>query len=232
MALAQAPLRNDLVDIDDAYRRYLTKKMRKQDVTTLDRAAREIAAARAAIGKLTPPPDARALHGQLLRLVDQELAVARHLTSIVRYLPQLGRLTAPLAPASTALRKDLRGAKTWQAQRAAFRRYCGTLHTVSSAVGALTAPPELRPSLVGQRDALRRSLAACGTVDAALAKKNVKALSAGLDRLLQASSGQSAHRAALAERDAIRAYDARLVRIQKLSIALEKERQRLQDLLG
>jgi hypothetical protein len=229
---AQTPLAADVATLNEAYRHLLTKHMRKRDLRSVALAEQQLASVRENIGRITPPPDARAIHENVVRLVDLDLAVARDLRWMTRYLPQLRGALAPLAPASTGLRKALKAAHGWRAERAALTAYCAKLRTADQRVGALSAPPEFGPSLAGERGVLHRSLQGCAVVQKALTRKNTKLLNAGLNTLAGASYGSDAARASTAERSAILAYNRRLVQIRALAAAIYKQRQRLQKRLG
>ena len=229
---AQTPLAADIATLNDAYRHLLTKHMRKGDLRSVTLAQQQLSTVRENVGRIRPPPDARAIHENLVRLVDLDLAVARDLRWMTRYFPRLRGALAPLAPASAGLGKALKTAHGWQAEQAAFTAYCASLRTAAQRVGTLSAPPEFGPSLAGERGALQRSLAGCAVVQKALAQKNTKLLNAGLNSLVGASYGPGAARASAAERSAIVAYNRRLVQIRALAAAIYKQRQRLQNRLG
>lgn len=229
---AQTSLAADVATLNEAYRHLLTKHMRKRDLRSVALAEQQLSSVREQIGRITPPPDARAIHENVVRLVDLDLVVARDLRWMTRYLPRLRGALAPLAPASASLGKALKVAHGWQAEQAAFTPYCASLRTAAQRVGTLSAPPEFGPSLAGERSALQRSLQGCAVVQKALARKNTRLLNAGLNTLVGASYGPVAARASAAERSAILAYNRRLVQIRALAAAIYKQRQRLQNRLG
>jgi hypothetical protein len=227
---AQRPLQLDLARLNSAYSRVLTKRMQRGDLAMLELAERDIVGVRRQLGAIKPPTEARPLHTTLLRLVDLEFGVAYDLRSMTLYMPQLGRALAPLANATKGLRSALRTAHNWVAERRALRAYCSALAGVSDRLAALSAPPELRPSLESERATVRRSLGGCPRVDAALAHKRTSGLAAGLQTVFAASQ-PAARQAVLVERAAVRAYNGRLDRIDALSAEIQRERQRLQQRL-
>jgi hypothetical protein len=102
---AETPVAGDIATLNEAYRHLLTKQMRKRDLRSVALAEQQLSSVRENIGRIAPPPDARAIHENVVRLVDLDLAVARDLRWMTSYLPRLRGTLAPLTYASASLSK-------------------------------------------------------------------------------------------------------------------------------
>lgn len=96
----------------------------------------------------------------------------------------------------------------------------------------LSAPPVLRPSLIAERRALRRSVALSAAVEAALAKRDARAVTADIRALSGLAAGPAAVRTRRDQIAAARAYNRRLAKISALARKIDRERQTLVQALG
>ena len=162
---AQAPLANRQAAINGALRRFSLTKTSVADATTLVRGEREMRRTIRAIRAIAPPPEARELHADQLRLLGLEASVTGELVWATRYGPQLVQAERPLGPISRRLARDLAEAKKDARLIAAFARYRRSLAAVLARLDRLSAPPTMRPSLVGERRLLRRSIVLCVAIE-------------------------------------------------------------------
>src|SRR5262249_52391128 len=123
--------------------------------------SRELAFARSRLGTtlrrvraITPPPDARKLHADLVRMLTLQHAAAAELGSIVAYEPRLRRALTSPRPAGVPLSHDTRHAPqtkipstpTGSARAVGLawsKGSCGSCHTFTAAGATGTVGPNL-----------------------------------------------------------------------------------------
>jgi hypothetical protein len=229
---AAAALVGERRRIDAALRGFSMTHPKPTEVQRLRRVERQIRAVSRKVRSLTPPPDARKIHADFLQLLDLEATVAGHLAWTAAFVPQLTRTLTPVTPAGVALAQELKTAKTWKADSAAYAHYRDALAPVVAALAKLDPPPELEPTVVAQARQLRVRADLSGKLASAFAKKDVKAVNAGLRGLAALSSPDEAARTYRAQVAMTKAYNARLDRIGNLAVRIARERQRLVSALG
>jgi len=227
---AEAPLLNRRVAIENALRTFSMSTNPPAEVKALKQAQAEILAAERRVAAIEPPADALKIHADLLALLRLEASLTGDLVLTTSYAPAFRQALVPATPAGTTLAKQLRVAKGWNAQADAFARYSATLEPVVAKLDTLEAPPVLRPTLAGERAALRRRVALSAEVEAALRKKDAKGANTAIRSLF--AIGSDAVRTRNAEIAAAHAYNARITRVSILTAAIAKERQRLIKSIG
>ena len=226
---ASATLVDQNIAINTAFRRFSTSGNNAAEVHALVHAQNALERTRRRIAALTPPPEARRLHRNLVRMLTFEAAVARDMASAARYAPRFERALVPLAPAGKRLTRDLAGASGWEAQASAFRDYRAALVPVLARLDRLSAPPELRASLVAERALLRRSIGLTHDAEDALRAHDAKTATARIAELSGLASGELARSAHSRQVAAVKAYNRRLRAIAKLRLEIDEERLRLAD---
>ena len=103
------------------------------EVQALRRARSQILAAERRVSAIKAPPDALKIHADLLTMLQLEASLTGDLLMTTHYVPQFKQALLPLAPAGTALARDLRTAKGWNAQANAFAVYRAKLEPVIGA---------------------------------------------------------------------------------------------------
>jgi len=181
---------------------------------------------------LQPPPDARKLHGMLIRLVNDESEIGHEVVQLAQFSPRFTAALAPLAPASKSLRAAFKSAKKAKAQAVALDAYAAALAGVLRKLRAIEAPPAFVPTLESQRTTLGRVRTSAIALADGLRKNRRKALPRLIQRFTNAglaSQGVAAQKARIA---AITAYNARVSDLDTLAHQIDLERVRLQKLLG
>jgi hypothetical protein len=227
---AELPMLNQRAVMNQAFRNFSMAGNPAAEVTALRRARATILATEARVAAIAPPSDARKIHAELLALLHREASLTGELVLASGYSPQLARIVRPLTPAGVALARDLRHAKGWNAQAAAFAVYRGAIAPVLAQLEALRAPPVLAPALAGEIAVLRRRVALSTTVESALKRKDAKAANVAIQALF--AFGSDAVRARRDEIAAAKAYNARIAQIAILTAAIAKERQKLIASIG
>ena len=117
---AELPMLNQRAAMNQAFRSFSMAGNPPAEVAALRRARVTILATERRVSAIPPPADARKVHADLLALLHSEASLTGELLLTSRYSPRLARAVRPLTPAGAALARDLRHAKGWSAQAAAF----------------------------------------------------------------------------------------------------------------
>lgn len=203
----------------------------------LTRALAQIKTLRAKLAAIPVPVPAAHLHKLVLQLVDSESGMTRELLQLVVFLPRFAKTLTTLAPATQTLRAALSvsqplgtGVAGVDAELAvkggALTHYQGQLGRVLDGLKRLHPPPVSRPQYHTQVVTLKRMSASAGRLAAALAagNSNVAPLLQAFDTAAGGNQSVAAQRAQIS---AIRSYDARAARIDRLAQSVEVERARL-----
>lgn len=188
---------------------------------------------------VAPAPAAR-LRSLLLRYTAQEVALTQQLARLIAYLPRYASALAPLGPALRTLQAQLQVrsaagtaavAAVYAAKAHALRRFAVQAGAILAALHRVTPPQVTLPSYRAQLASLRGMAASAKRLAGALgggAPGNVTPLLVGFDRAVLATRTVAVQKAEIA---AIRAYDARSARLNRLAEAVSRERLRLAKVL-
>jgi hypothetical protein len=201
----------------------------------------QIKVLRSRLAAIDPPVAAVHLRKLLLALVDGETGMTRELASLVAFLPRFAATLSSLTPATNRLQAALAvtqplgvgtaGVTAELAVKArALTAYEAALGTVLTQLGRLHPPPVSRPQYSTQVGTLRRMSAAAGKLAQALGAGNAN-VAPLLHAFDAAAAGNQTVAAQRAQDAAIRAYDARAARLDRLAQAVEVERARLSTTL-
>ena len=188
-----------------------------------------ILAARDAHEAVSPPQDARKLHGELLQLYDLNASLGLEVSRLQQFLPGVRNVLRNLADVNRSYRQNLSGSKT-ATQANALDGYSATVRRVVDRFRGLAPPPALRPWQRAQILRLQQIVDTGHTLATALRVRDRIATAALIKRL----RFLLAHRpnVSQAQHHAVKAYDNRLVGISKLQGTIAREHQRLQNLLS
>ena len=190
----------------------------------VDRGVRTLVRIKEELSALRPPLEARALHAELLGLLDMQIAFAGEIATMVRYLPLQAATGRALAAATRTLRAGLRGAGTGAAQQQIFLRYAAAAGAAREQLADAEAPAVLQPAQRGEVARLERLASLARRIAAALKAQRA----ADVDRLFAAFARTSAAvGTTTAERRAVIAFNRRLRAIGKQRTAVELERRQL-----
>ena len=212
---------------------------------------------RTRLARVPAPADARPLRRRLLALVDGEIGLAHEVAALALYLPRFEAVLAPLNRARATLKASLAQAtvpkptsvpqaklKAAQAAYAAavaaaagrradaLAAYLDSVGRVASALRALHPPPVMAPTRATELRTLSGIRAAGAKLVAALRTQRYAAVPT-LSRAFQAAAltGMSLE-SQRAEIAAVKAFDQRVRATGTLALRVQKERARVQKLLG
>jgi hypothetical protein len=191
-------------------------------------AAQTFVRLRARMAALRPPPAARTVQRDLLRLLDAEVALAREVSGLDAYLRAERAPLARLRSAEQRLRAGLATAKTAPAQRRVFDAFAAEAGAVDARLRETKAPPALARWHRAEVRRVARLRAEAAALADALRRRDPAALRTRLDALRADVAGRDA---VAAERAAIRAYDARAAEVGRLASRVEAARGRLEKQL-
>jgi hypothetical protein len=143
---------------------------------------------------------------------------------VAEYLPKLSETEKPVRAASADLRRALRGADDAEQQADALARYGRSLIAMAKRLDAIDPPALLAPAHRGYVTQLRSYGRSAQALQRGVRAGDQAAVDAAVRQLSEASTPRSQ----VAQRDAIKAYNARVRRIRVLATSLERERQRLE----
>jgi hypothetical protein len=207
---------------------------------TLAASLAKIKAAQARISALPTPAAAGHLRALLITLTATEADLTHQLRLLAVFLPRFNAALSPLGPAILSLEKVLAQTQAYgaaavsalyAAKAHALRSFQRVATTIAGQLQRLKAPRVSLPQYRIELTSLRGMGMASGRLANALAggaPGNVRSLLLDFDHAAAATRTHAAQRAQIA---AIRAYDARTARLNKLSSAVAVERLRLSNTL-
>ena len=211
---------------NEAYLAFSRSELTDTDaVQRLERAERDIRAARAELGELEPPSDARALHGKLVRVFDMNIDFADQTTHLAEYVPAAESALAPLDGINRRLQRDLRRAADAGVQARALAGFSSRLGRILGDLRALHVPTVLRVSHGDQLRALARTRSYAGRLRAALLDRDAQQV-ARLLKEFRRRPGSSKPRRKLA-RQAIARYNRRYQSLNDAYVEVRREEARL-----
>lgn len=209
----------------------------KNQERALIRALRQIRRYGHRLAQIPAPAQAAHLRRLLLRLVNGEAGMTTELAKLVAFLPRFSSILKSLGPATSKLQAALRvtqplgfgvaGVDAELAVKAkALHTYEFTLFHTVKRLERLDPPALSMPQYRTQVHTLERMQSSAGKLANALAggQSDVGALLKAFDTAAAGNQTVTAQRAQIA---AIKAYDARAKRLDKLAQAVELERARL-----
>jgi hypothetical protein len=215
---------------NQAYREFGKKQPTKRQLRRLRAAEISILAARDALQQLSPPPDAKKLHRDLLRLYDLNAELGLEVITLQQFLPGVRTVLGDLAQVNESYRTKLSSGTTAGAQADALDAYSDAVQKVVGRFRRLAAPPALRPWQRAQLTRLQ-DVATTGRQLAAALRVGDRAAVPALVKRFRFLLGHQPN-VSEAQHNAVKAYDNRLVKISKLQGKIAEEHQRLQNLLG
>ncbi len=179
---------------------------------------------------MTPPQDARKLHGDLVHLYDLNASLGLEVITLQQFLPGVRKVLAGLGDVNKSYRRSLSGSKTASAQADALDGYGTAVKKVVDRLLRLGPPPALRPWQRSQAGRLQDIVDTAHTLATALRVRDRNATQALISRFRFLLAHQP--NVSQAQHNAVKAYDNRLLGISKLQGKIAAEHQRLQTQLG
>lgn len=219
-------LSDELQRVNEAYELFRAGPAElRAAIPSLDEAVRTMRMFRAGLDALEPPPEARNLHAELLRLAELEAALAVEVRDIGRTLPAISAEARRLSNSGRRLVRNLRAAESLAEQAAAFARYGKDVTGIVDRLSALDTPAVLKASVESEQERLRRLVTLAKRTSDALVEERPTDASRLSNRLASAASRSAA--VTRAQRDGIEAYTRRVRELGAQERAVERERERL-----
>lgn len=197
----------------------------------LVRASRTMRTLSRRLARLHPPPDAKRLHSLLLELVEAQGEVAREVERLVAFLPRFEQQRTSLRLAERRLRTALATRESRQSQAAALDRYGRDVGAVLRALDPLQPPAVMAAAYQTQVDTLADVRGAAAALAKAVSDGEAEVIPARLRQLLEAARGSQSLAAQRSHVAALKLYNRRLSRLNRLADAIARERSRLQRVL-
>lgn len=215
---------------NQAYRDFAKGKTGKKQLQRLEGAEVAIIGARDQIQRLTPPADARKLHGLLVKLYNLDAALGLEAMTLHRFLPDVKGVLKDLARVNDSYRKNLSSTTTVGEQATSLDAYSTAVARVVKSFRGLAPPPALRPWRNAQVTRLDQ-IAQTGRLLATALRVGDRTATEGLIKRFRFLLAHQPN-VSQAQHDAVKSYDNRLVGITRLQGKIQEEHQRLQNLLG
>jgi hypothetical protein len=214
---------------NDAYLHFSQGKLAAAEAPSdLAHAERSMRITREQLATLSPPAPARELSRRLLALYDADTALAHESTLLARYVPAAAKASAPLAKAARALARSLKSA-TPAAQAAALDRYAAAVARTTARFRKLRPPPLLNADYGAQLRRLESSGALARRLASAVRRRDSTAVAKLLLRFQRLGSAKSA---GTVGPGAVAAYNRRYEKVRRALAAVQRERARLDRVLG
>lgn len=219
-------LSDELQRVNEAYELFRAGPAElRAAIPSLDEAVRTMRMFEAGLDALEPPPEARNLHAELLRLAELQSALAEEVRDIGRTLPALSTEATKLSNSGRRLIRNLRAADSLAEQAAAFERYGKDVTGIADRLSALDASAVLNASVQSEQERLRRLVTLANGTRDALAEERPTDARRLSNRLARAASESAV--VTKAQRDGIAAYTRRVRELGAQERAVEEERERL-----
>jgi len=210
--------------VQTAYATIGRGKLTAKKLAMLEHAPLAIDKLHAKLGAIPAPPVARKLRVSLLRLLDGDREVASELVTFVHYVTAVAPLQRDVALATKGLQATLKQKQKRAVQEATLDAFAARAGEIAQREGALTPPPALVPWAREQRDRALQLRTGAQDVRDGIAHNDRTLAARGLTELRDAAAQQSV---TAADREAILAYNARVVRMRRLAAAVAREQHRL-----
>jgi hypothetical protein len=217
---AQAKLKPAFTDAQVALRAFASGRVTERTVERLRGGSATMRATEASLELIQPPPEAKKLHADLLRLVDLQSGLALELSLAADYVLQLGPAAAPAQGAASKLSGELRAANTSKEQVEALREFAASVDLALTRIDALAPPPAMVPWHDDQRARLAKSQHDAVALADAIEQKDAPAVEEALKAFTTPASNTVSRKAQAA---AIRAFNKRLRRQEQLLARIARE---------
>ncbi|HEV8251464.1 MAG TPA: hypothetical protein VGQ15_15945 [Gaiellaceae bacterium] len=216
----QAKLRPAFRDAQDAIRTFASGRVTERTAERLRGGSATMRATRASLALIEPPPEARRLHADLLRLVDLQSGLALELSLAADYVTRLGPATRPAQEAAASLGRSLRSAKTGKEQVTALHEFAAAVGGSLARVDALAPPPAMLPWHENQRARLAKSRRDALALASGIEKQDAPAVEEALKAFTSRPSETVSRKAQTA---AIRTFNDRLREQERLLAKIARE---------
>jgi len=230
--LVEARLRAPARSISQASRALATKRGAPAAMAAeLRTAATKIDRQRARLAAVDAPPEAGRLRALLLELAGGQASLAREVAALAAFLPAYSAASRPLDASRASLRDALARKGSVGAKADALDAYAAAIGRVLPRLRRLRPPSVAAPGLETETATLVRVRASAAALAAALRAKRAADLSRLVLRFERASLGDQSLAAQRARIAAVRAYNARVARLDTLLLRIDRERARLEKTL-
>ena len=208
---------------------------------SLKQATRELERLRATVAAMPAPAVAAHLRNLLLALSDQQISLARELTTLALFLPRFSAILKQLAPASRYLQAALSVpavtgtpavvAAAYQFKAGALRHFAASAGSAAAALRAIHPPTVWRPAYVTQVASLTGMVNSATRLADALENGDTQhfaSLMLAFDRAATLNQTIASQRAQIAS---IKAYDRAVENQSRIAAKIDAERQRLATIL-
>jgi len=217
----QAQLKPAFEDAQQALRAFAAGRVTKRTAEQLRGGSATMHATGASLALVEPPPEARRLHADLLRLVELQGRLALELSLAADYVTKVGPATRPAQVAASTLGRELRSAKSGADQAAALREFAASVGDSLTRLDLLAPPPAMLPWHDDQRARLAKSRRDALALAAGIEQQDEEAVERALKEFTTRTSDTASRQAQAA---AVKAFNTRLREQERLLVRIARER--------
>lgn len=195
----------------------------------LFQASSTIRASRGSLALIEPPPDARSLHADLLRLLDLQARLALEVGLAAEYTTHVAPAIRPAQTAARALARELRSAATGDEQAVALDSYAKAIDAALTRFDALAVPPFLRPWHEDRKERLAESRREALGLAVGIRRRDAGAVRRALDAFTTSEPEDALRRA---QTEAVKEFNRLLDRQERLVNRIAREQAELAEKFG
>lgn len=219
----QKQMKQPVTDANSAYQYFATASTSQSERVRLQRAEATIRKLRRRIAAVPAPEDAQKIRSDLLDLMDREATFAHDVWLLGRYTPLLGHVLAHAGEAGAKLQASLKSTSA-ETQARAFDAYAAVLKKDVAALRKLSAPSVVLAAQQAQIKTFTTSASLCRRIATALRIRDRNALPTLIAHLSNLSSLPARKRVHRAQVAAVKAFNKRLLAMNKLAARIQRER--------
>lgn len=223
----QKQMKQPVTDANVAYQYFATASTSQAERVKLRRAEATIRKLRRRIAAVAAPEDAQKIRSDLLELLDGEATFAHDVWLLGKYTPLLGHILAHAGQAGTRLQGSLNTTSA-ETQAHAFDAYAAVLSKDVAELRKLSPPSVVAAAHRAQIKTFTTSVSLCRRIATALRNRDQTALPTLIQRLTNLSSLSARKRVHRAQVAAVKAFNKRLVGLNKIAARIQRERAALE----
>jgi hypothetical protein len=217
---AQSQLEASFTEAQKAIRAFASGATTRRTAERLRAASATMRESRASFVLIQPPPEARALHRDLLALLDLQARLSLEVSLAADYTRAVGDAIRPAQIAAATLGRELRSVETGDEQAVALSEYAGALGRALDRLDGLAPPPFLSPWHDDRRRRLSASRQGALTLAAGIRDRD----SVAVERALEAFTTAAPEDALVeAQTAAVKAFNRLLDEQERLVDRLARE---------
>ena len=219
----QKQMKQPITDANSAYQYFATASTSQSERVKLRRAEATIHKLRRRIAAVAAPDEAQKIRGDLLALMDGEATFAHDVWLLGKYTPLLGHVLAHAGQVGARLQASLKTTSA-ETQAQAFDAYAAVLKKDVAELRKLSPPNVVLGAHRAQIKTFTTSASLCRRIATALRNRDRTALPTLIQQLTNLSSLSARKRVHRTQVTAVKAFNKRLVALNRIAARIQRER--------